>query len=121
MRMRLAVPPLIVGRVGESMVARQIDDQVGSAVEFIGAVRAVRQAEKEHVAPSDILVSDELQIRSLAEVRMCRRHRLARERLAAGRDRLDLGMAEQETQQLTAGIATGANDARPHLGATDST
>ena len=121
MRMWLAVPPLVVGGVAQAMVAGQVDDQGGTALEFVGAVRPIRQAEKEHVAARHILVVDELQIGALAQIRMRRRDRLARERLAAGDDLPDLRMAEQQTQQLTAGVAAGADDARPHLGATDST
>ena len=43
--------------------------------------------------------------------------RLARERLAARDDLADLRMAEQEPQELTAGVAAGADDAGLHRGA----
>ncbi len=121
MWMRLAIPALVIGGVAESMVAREVDDQIGAPFELVGAVRTVRQAEEQHIAPLDVLVPDELQVRALPEVRMRRRDRLAGERLAPRDHLADLGMREQEAQQLTTGVPAGADDADLHRAAAAST
>src|SRR5688572_11657181 len=117
MRVRLAVPRLVVGPFAQTMVARQIDDQVSATLELGGAVRSVRKAEEEHIAPGHVLVPHELQVRALPQIWMRGRHRLAGERLATGDDLTDLRVAEQQSQQLAAGVAAGADDAGLHRGA----
>ena len=49
------------------------------------------------------------------------RDRLSRERLAARDELADLGMAEQEPQELTTGVAAGADDADLHRAAAERT
>ncbi len=114
MRMRLAVPPLVVGGISESMVAREVDDQVGATFEFVGAMRAIRQAEEQHIAAPNVLVSDELQVRALSQVWVCRRDGLARERFAPRHDLADFGVAEQQSHELATGVPAGADNPDLH-------
>src|SRR3989441_6588479 len=116
-RVGRAVPAVVVRRIAKAMVARKIDQHRRAIFELMGTVRSVREREEQHVALSDVLVVDERQARALAEVRVSRADRLARQGLTSGRDLPHLRMTEQQTQELTAGVARGSYHARFHVAA----
>ena len=99
------------------MIAGQIDEDRGAILELVRAVRAVRQREKEDVALAHVLVVDEREARTLAQVRMRGADRLAGQRFAAGDDRVDLRMAQQKTQKLAARITGGTDHTNLHRAA----
>jgi len=95
------------------MIRRQVDDQPGASLELGEALSPVREREEQDVDALDVVVADEREVRALPEVRMGAGDRLARQRGAARHDLAHLGVREEEAQELTAGIARGADDAGP--------
>ena len=110
MRVWALVPPLVVRRAPQPVVARKVDDDPGAVGELVVAVRAVRERQEEDVASADLLVRHEREVGPLAQIRMGDRDRLPRERRARRRDLADLRMRQEHAQQLAAGVAAGADD-----------
>ena len=111
-RMRLAVPRVVAGGVAQTEVGAQVDDAIGERRKLIDPPHraAVRQAEEQQVALLDRLRAHELQLRSLAQVRMREVHELAVEALARDLLHLEIRVSEGEAQQFAAGVAGGTDD-----------
>jgi len=114
MRMVAVVPLAVARRVTQPMIRRQIDDERSARPELREPVRAVGQRQEQDVAPGDLVVAHEVERRAFPEVRMGDRDRLPCQGLAARDDVADLGVAGEQPQELTAGVATGADDADLH-------
>src|SRR5438093_668980 len=109
-----AVPAVVCRGVMQTVIAGQIDEDRGAVLELVRAVRAVRQREKEDVAPAHVLVVHEREVRALAEVRVRGAHRLPGKRFAAGDDLVDLRVAQQKTQKLAARVTGGTDHTDLH-------
>src|SRR5207237_6886559 len=99
------------------MVARQIDEDRGAILEFVGAVRAVRERQEQHVAATHVLVVDERETRSFPEVRVSRGQGLAGERFASGDDLVDVRMTDKQAQELAARVPGGTDHSNFHRAA----
>ena len=99
------------------MVARQVDENGGAILEFVGAMRAVRERQEQHVAASHVLVMDEREARSFPKIRVRRGNGLARERFASGDDLVDVRMTDQQPQELAARVTRGAYYSNLHRAA----
>src|SRR5205085_11842950 len=110
-RMRLAVPLVVAGRVTQPEIRAEINDAIRERREMIDTAHgaAVRQPEKEQIALLDRLGSDELELRALPQVRMREMHELAIQPLTGDLLHLEIRMGQRQTQQFAAGIAGGAD------------
>src|SRR5947207_14674055 len=116
-RVRRAIPAVVVCRVSQPMVARQVDQHRGAIFEFVRAVRAVRQREEQDITATHVLVVDEREARSFPEVRVGRDDRLPGQRFASGDDLIDLRMPQEQTQKLAARVTGGADHSNLHRAA----
>ena len=114
---RLAVGPLVQGRIAQPEVGREVDD-LGAARHLADHVLggAVRQAAEHHVQRAEIEVADLGQPGQAAsgEVREHRLDRLAGIALRGHADDARLGMVVQQAQELGAGVAGRAQDPDAH-------
>ena len=115
-RMLGAVPDGIGARVAQPEVGRQVDDQAGGGQRPGGDLRrpAVRQGQEQHVgALFQTLIDraeDELAVGG-PEPRIAGDQRLAGRLVPGGPGDLEPRMAGQQSQQLGAGVAGGAENA----------
>ena len=114
---RLAVGPLVQGRIAQPEVGREVDD-LGAARHLADHVLrgAVRQAAEHHVQRAEIEVADLGQRGQAAsgEVREHRLDRLAGIALRGHADDARLGVVVQQAQELGAGVAGRAQDPDAH-------
>src|SRR5689334_7279415 len=97
-RMRLAVPRVVIGGVPQPEIRAEIDDPIRERREMIDAAHraAVGQTEKQQIAFLDRFGSNEFQLRAFTKVRMREVYELAIEPLARDLLHLELRMRQGE-------------------------
>jgi hypothetical protein len=109
---RLPVPGVVSGCIAQAKIGAEIDNAIGDRGELVDPSHrtAVRQSEKQQIALLDRLRSHELQLCSLAEIRMREVHELPIEPLAGDLFHFELRVREGQTKQLASGVPGGANN-----------
>ena len=118
--MRRAVPALVGVRVAQAKIGGQVDDVLRqSRVTGRSCPAPPRAAGPGRARPwLDLVGIAEFQRRALAQVGMHLVDVLAQVAARGDLAHLDLGMPEQQAQQLAAGVAGAADDRRPDHGLT---
>ena len=109
------VPRRVLARVAEPEVGREIDDGRGERLQLVdlAAGLAVRERKKEHVNRLEGGARLELQLGAAAQMRVHAVHELPTQTLGAHLGHLDLGVRQQQAEQLTAGVASTTDDRCP--------
>ena len=109
---RRAIPARVVFAPTEAEVRAQIDDAIRQLGELLDAANCapVRQAEEQDVDPLQRLGPHELERRPAPQIGMREVHELAVQPLARHLPHVEAWMAEEQPDQLAAGVAGRADD-----------
>ena len=107
-----AIPVYVRLRIPQAEVGAEVDDAIGQLRKIGDAAHraAVGQSQHQQVARRQLSRADELQFRPPAQVRMGEMDERSGVALAGHLGHFNVGMIQQQTQQLTTGIAAGAED-----------
>src|SRR3990172_5938634 len=110
--MGLVVPFLVSAFASQAEIGAEIDQLGREGLEEIDLSHrlAVGQTKKQQIAGPQLGHFGELQLGALAQIGMRLENELAGRALRGDLRDFSAGMAEQETQQLSAGVAGAAND-----------